>query len=107
MPLIVIHRQEVQDANLVFIELCDKLASFGPCARVRRRGEIDILDTRISIRCGDICRMAGLRLDYYNTDSYLASEFLSVRCGMEFKSINDIFKILGEIYEKGKGETLT
>ena len=110
MTNIVIHRQAAEDANFIFFELCSLFNKYfkDHVTLNYRRRTIDILDTSIHFRCGNIERLAGMIVNYYNTDNSSNSLFLKQSAdkvgGKEFKDVTEILSVLAEIYQSNKGE---
>ena len=98
MSVIVIHREKAEDAETAFKEILDILTDFKPHIKFIRRGNIELFNTLITVRCGEIYKMAGIWAHYYNTDRWYASEYLGLRGGKEFDKLEDLPKILAEIY---------
>lgn len=55
-------------------------------------------DVEIIFRCGDVLKMAGIKPNYYNVDTYNAAEFLAQSAikvnGEEIESLNKIIDIV-------------
>jgi len=102
---IVMHRTEALDAQKVFEYLAELLPTeINSIIEINKNWfTIGVENNRIDFRCGDITKMAGLRPDYYNTDSETVSHFLQLMAdkvnGKEIKDISEIVNIIkhGEI----------
>lgn len=57
-------------------------------------------EDRVSFRCGDVYKMAGIRPNYYETWSLEADEFLAQSaakcCGKKLDSLQDIARVIQE-----------
>jgi hypothetical protein len=67
----------------------------------KHRAVIDICNhIRVSFRCGDVYKMAGIRPNYYETWSLEADEFLAQSaakcCGKKLDSLQDIARVIQE-----------
>lgn len=64
-------------------------------------GRIVVGDILIDFYCNGIHKMGGVRPNYYNTDSCLASDFLECGAtkvnGKEIKDISEIINIIGGV----------
>lgn len=94
---IVIYRQKMEDALEVSGYLFNKLKpGLGEHLKISHMGLVmDIFDIDIQFRCGDLCKLAGLRPDIYNVDSVAASNFLQQSAvkvgGKEINTLDDIY----------------
>lgn len=94
---IVIYRQKMEDALEVSEYLFNKLKpGLGEHLKISHMGLVmDIFDIDIQFRCGDLCKLAGLRPDIYNVDSVVASNFLQRSAvkvdGKEINTLDDIY----------------
>lgn len=76
---IVIHRNLMRDAMEESRSLCKRLrtSKYSDRVKVRHNGSvIEVGDICIHFRGGDVLKLAGLRPDFYNVDSFSAKRFL-------------------------------
>ena len=110
---IVVHRTDVFEIQEIFGEIVASLLSsdiLSPNTKVTR-STIDIGDIRIDFRCSDMFKMAGLRPDYFNTDSEEVAHFLQLMAdkvnGKEIKDISEIINMIkGAKYGNSRSNTL-
>lgn len=99
---IVIYRKSPPDITKLFKEIIKELND----RKIKFRGVLNgyiIVKQRINISffCNDVCRMGGIRPDYYNTDTTEASEFLKQGAskvnGHEISTLKDLLDIIIKI----------
>ena len=83
MIFIVVHRKRAYDMEMAMREFLDELYSLNPSFhikldRVKRRIELNHGSVRIGFYCGEYWRLAGIRVDGYSSDDYMASEILRI-----------------------------
>lgn len=94
---IVIYREKMKDMLEEYKYLFDKLKNdLGEYLKIYPNGlVIDIFDVHVDFRCGDVLKLAGLRPDFYNTDSITASNFLWQSAekvnGKKINTLDDIY----------------
>jgi len=96
---IIIHRSKCSEIRKIFDDFVNVLSNkMDPNIKIRKNGPIDIGNTRIDFRCGEVYKLGGLIPDYYNTDSQEASDFLKCGAdkvnGKEIKDISGIIDII-------------
>lgn len=77
--LIIIYRDNYEDMFRAMNELMNYLVDLKDSMSIdKRRATIDICGhIRVTFRCGDVYKMAGLRPNYYETWSWEADKFLA------------------------------
>lgn len=81
MIFIVVHRKRAYDMEMAMREFLDELYALNPSFhikldRVKRHIELNHGSVRIEFHCGAYWRLAGLRVNGYNSDDYETSEIL-------------------------------
>jgi len=100
--LIIIHRDKCKDVLEAMYDLINYLPDIRKNMYVdKHRAVIDICNhIRVSFRCGDVYKMAGIRPNYYETRSLEADEFLAQSaakcCGKKLDSLQDIARVIQE-----------
>lgn len=100
--LIIIHRDKCKDVLEAMYDLINYLPDIRKNMYVdKHRAVIDICNhIRVSFRCGDVYKMAGIRPNYYETWSLEADEFLAQSaakcCGKKLDSLQDIARVIQE-----------
>ena len=98
--LIIIYRDNYEDMFRAMNELMNYLVDLKDSMSIdKRRATIDICGhIRVTFRCGDVYKMAGLRPNYYETWSWEADKFLAPSaakcCGKKMPSLGDIAYII-------------
>lgn len=105
--LIIIYRNNYEDMFRAMNELMNYLLDLKDGMSIdKRRAIIDICGhIRVTFRCGDVYKMAGLRPNYYETWSWEADKFLAPSaakcCGKKMPSLESIAYIIQkEVKEK-------
>lgn len=105
--LIIIYRDNYEDMFRAMNELMNYLVDLKDSMSIdKRRATIDICGhIRVTFRCGDVYKMAGLRPNYYETWSWEADKFLAPSaakcCGKKMPSLEGIAYIIQkEVKEK-------
>lgn len=95
---ILIHRKTLKDMIKVSKDLQDVLAPvFKENMIIRHKGTVlDIGDVRVDFRCGSKDKLAGLRPDFYNSDTPEVISFLtcSTRDGEWLNGIDDVHNVI-------------
>lgn len=100
--LIIIYRDNYEDMFRAMNELMNYLVDLKDSMSIdKHRAVIDICNhIRVSFRCGDVYKMAGIRPNYYETWSLEADEFLAQSaakcCGKKLDSLQDIARVIQE-----------
>ena len=101
---IVIYRNsvfEIQETFGHFVTELSKHMSSDDINLPKGSGRIIVGDIMVDFYCNGIYKMGGVIPNYYNTDSYLASDFLECGAtkvnGKEIKDISEIIDIIGGI----------
>ena len=95
--LIIIYRDNYEDMFRAMNELMNYLVDLKDSMSIdKRRATIDICGhIRVTFRCGDVYKMAGLRPNYYETWSWEADKFLAPSaakcCGKKMPSLEGMF----------------
>ena len=105
--LIIIYRDNYEDMFRAMNELMNYLVDLKDSMSIdKRRATIDICGhIRVTFRCGDVYKMAGVRPNYYETWSWEADKFLAPSaakcCGKKMPSLEGIAYIIQkEVKEK-------
>ena len=105
--LIIIYRDNYEDMFRAMNELMNYLVDLKDSMSIdKRRATIDICGhIRVTFRCGDVYKMAGLRPNYYETWGWEADKFLTPSaakcCGKKMPSLEGIAYIIQkEVKEK-------
>lgn len=95
---ILIHRKTLKDMIKVSKDLQDVLATvFKENMIIRHKGTVlDIGDVRVNFRCGSKDNLAGLRPDFYNSDTPEVISFLTcgTRDGEWLNGIDDVHNVI-------------
>lgn len=103
---VIIHRTKGKDADDEMKRFLDELSKIDHGKKVvvdkgRRRIMVD--NIRIEFRFGDYWKLAGCRVDIFNTDSNQTAEFLLMSAtkvnGFEVSNFYDLVKIVAGIKE--------